>query len=116
MAIDEQASVAPDARLWSAAAMPPLSERRHGRRTPHSTSIALAGRDRDADQLARQGVGLGHAAIDDLDRDLPRLLHQSMVADDVAEAEPRHARLLRAEELAGAAELEVALGDRKSVG
>ena len=28
--------------LWSAAAMPPLSERRHGRRTPHHAAQTLA--------------------------------------------------------------------------
>ena len=38
----------------------------------------------------------------------PRLLHQLVVADEVADAQRRQARLARAEEVAGAAQLEVA--------
>src|SRR6266542_3551071 len=73
-------------------------------------SIALACRHRHPDQPPRQRLGLSHAAIDDLDRRVAGLLHQRVIPHDVAETEARHARLLRAEKLAGAAELEIALG------
>ena len=46
-----------EALLWSAAAMPPLSERRHGRRTPHVAIVGAGGTARAARvALARRGI------------------------------------------------------------
>src|ERR1051325_4640642 len=54
-------------------------------------------------------------AIEQLDCGVAGLLHQRVVAEDVADAKSQSARLARAEELAGAAGLEIALGDVEAV-
>src|ERR1041385_9184777 len=54
-------------------------------------------------------------AIEQRNRRVARLLHQRVVADRVADAEAQRAGLARAEELAGAAGLEVALGHFEAV-
>ena len=63
----------------------------------------------------RQRLGLA-PVVERGDRLAPGLLHQLMIAQQIADAQRRHARLPRAEEIAGTAQREVALGDDEAVG
>ena len=50
------------------------------------------------------------------DRLAPRVFHQRMIAQQIADAQRRQARLPRAEEIARPAQREVALGNHEAVG
>src|SRR5690606_18651087 len=54
--------------------------------------------------------------VEQLLGDRPCLFHERVVAREVADAQGGQARLPRAEDVAGAAQREVALGDREAVG
>src|SRR5205085_12102392 len=80
------------------------------------TSVARRRGQTDAEDLSGECFGaLGAFFLDDFDRDVARFIHEVVIAKDVAEAEARDAGLSRAEKFAGAAELEVALGDFEAV-
>src|SRR5207237_8020752 len=76
------------------------------------TSVARRRGQTDAEDLSGECFGaLDALFLDDFDCDVARFIHEVVIAKDVAEAEARDAGLSRAEKFAGAAELEVALGD-----
>src|ERR1051325_510637 len=70
------------AQMWSAAAMPPLSERRHGRRTPHR-EIAVFPVSALPQQLLDEARGQGAPGADRGDLADDRAADERQVADEI---------------------------------
>src|SRR4029078_13383284 len=69
-------------QMWSAAAMPPLLERRHGRRTPHG-EIAFLAEPRLAQQLLHEARVQGVPGADGGDLAVDRAAEERQIADQV---------------------------------
>ena len=95
--------------------LPTASDRRLRLTTVHPTPTN-PNRCSQLDRTSAVSVSDSSHVVERGDRLAPRLLHQLMIAQEVADAERRHAGLARAEEIARAALLEIALGDHEPVG